>query len=143
MSSTLPRTGRSGQDSPLFSSVRFADRHLSLFDLYHLRFSADLVTLSGCATGLNVVEGGDELVGLTRGLLYAGARAVIVTLWDVHDASAADAMAAFYRRLAKGEGKAEALAAVMRERKVQHQHPYFWAPFVLVGGFGAMPPPSI
>lgn len=124
------------EDSPLFSSVRLADRHLSLFDLYHQRLSADLVTLSGCATGLNVVEGGDELVGLTRGLLYAGARAVLVTLWDVHDASVAESMTAFYRRLAGGDGLAEALAAVMRDRRKHHPHPYYWAPFVLVGEFG-------
>ena len=148
--STLTEEGRSARvvhlathgtfraDSPLFSSVRLADRHLSLFDLYHLRLAAELVTLSGCATGLNALEGGDELVGLTRGLLYAGARSVLVTLWDVHDAFTAHAMAAYYRRLGTGEGKAEALAGVMRDRDAAHRHPYFWAPFVLVGDFGPL-----
>src|SRR6185436_12164527 len=77
--------GRFRRDNPMFSSIRLGSGPLSVFDLYQLRLSADLVTLSGCSTGLNAVEGGDELLGLVRGLLYAGARSVLLTLWDVHD----------------------------------------------------------
>lgn len=128
--------GRFRADNPLFSSIRLADRDLTLFDLYQLRLSAELVTLSGCVTGLNVVAAGDELIGLTRGLLFAGARAVLVSLWEVHDASTAELMAGFYARLAAGEEKAQALAAAMRDVRARYPHPYFWAPFVLVGEFG-------
>ncbi len=73
----------------MFSAVQLGSGDVSLLDLYQLRFSADLVTLSGCGTGLSAVVGGDEQVGLVRGLLYAGARALLVTLWDVHDRSTA------------------------------------------------------
>src|SRR5207245_2941039 len=85
----------------MFSSIRLSDSLLSLFDLYQLRLPAELVTLSGCGTGLNVVVGGDELLGLVRGLLYAGALSVLVTLWDVNDQSTAEFMKWFYQHLHK------------------------------------------
>ncbi len=122
------------QDNPMFSSIRLGGSQLSLFDLYELRLSAELVTLSGCGTGLNVVVGGDELLGLVRGLLYAGAKAVVVTLWDVNDASTAVFMSSFYRHL-RTQTKAVALQKAMRELRESYPHPYHWAPFVLVGKF--------
>ena len=57
------------QDNPMFSSISLGNSHLSLFDLYQLNLPCELVTLSGCGTGLTVVVGGDELLGLVRGLL--------------------------------------------------------------------------
>ncbi len=121
------------QDNPMFSSIRLGNSQLSLFDLYHLRLSAELVTLSGCGTGLNVVVGGDELVGLVRGLLYAGARSVLVTLWDVNDKSTADFMKSFYKHLQASPNKALAMQRAMQELREDYPHPYYWAPFVLVG----------
>jgi CHAT domain-containing protein len=82
---------------------------------------------------LNVVAGGDELVGLTRGFLYAGARAVMVSLWDINDESTAEFMAEFYQRFVVGAGPAAAVAGAMRHIKLERPHPYYWAPFVLVG----------
>jgi CHAT domain-containing protein/NTP pyrophosphatase (non-canonical NTP hydrolase) len=123
------------QDNPLFSSIRLGKSELYLFDLYKLRLSAELVTLSGCGTGLNVVVGGDELLGLSRGLLYAGARAVLVTLWDVNDKSTAEFMKAFYQHLQAAPDKAIALQRAMRDLRETHPHPYYWAPFELIGNF--------
>lgn len=120
-------------DNPMFSSLQLGDSRLSLFDLYQLELRAELVTLSGCGTGLNVVEGGDELMGLVRGLLYAGAQAALVTLWDVNDQSTAEFMKRFYRRLQAGSGKAVALQEAMLDLRQDYPHPYYWAPFVLVG----------
>ena len=94
-----------------------------------------LVTLSGCGTGLNVVVGGDELLGLARGPLYAGAQAVLVTLWDVNDKSTAEFMKAFYRHLQAAPDKAIALQRAMRDLRETHPHPYYWAPFELIGNF--------
>ena len=121
-------------DNPMFSSLRLGDSRLSLFDVYQLDLQAELVTLSGCGTGLNVVEGGDELMGLVRGLLYAGARSALVTLWDVNDESTAEFMKGFYKELGRSKGKAKALRAAMLDLRRQFPHPYYWAPFVLVGG---------
>ena len=124
------------RDNPMFSAIQLGSSRLSLFDLYNLRLGAELVVLSGCGTGLNAVLGADELVGLTRGLLYAGAQSVVVSLWDVNDASTAAFMRRFYRRLAGGERRAEALQHTMRELRESHPNPYYWAPFVLVGKLG-------
>lgn len=128
--------GRFRQDNPLFSSIRLGKSELYLFDLYKLRLSAELVTLSGCGTGLNAVVGGDELLGLVRGLLYAGTQAVLVTLWDVNDKSTAEFMKAFYRHLQAAPDKAIALQRAMCELRETYPHPYYWAPFKLIGNAG-------
>jgi CHAT domain-containing protein len=120
-------------DNPMFSSLQLGDSRLSLFDIYQLDLAAELVTLSGCGTGLNVVEGGDELMGLVRGLLYAGAQAAVVTLWDVNDESTAEFMKLFYRRLMQGVTTAAALRETMRELRGNYPHPFYWAPFIVVG----------
>jgi CHAT domain-containing protein len=125
--------GRFRYDNPMFSSIQLGASRLSLFDLYHLKLGADLVTLSGCGTGLNVVEGGDELIGLARGLLYAGARSALVALWDVNDETTARFMGRFYSHIAAGIGKTRALRMTMLETREEQAHPYYWAPFVLVG----------
>jgi hypothetical protein len=122
-------------DSPMFSSIRLGDSHLNLFDLYQLPLSAELVTLSGCSTGLNAVVGGDELVGLMRGLFYAGAHGILVSLWDAQDRSASQFMTRFYQQLHLQPNKAEALRTAMLELRRIYPHPYFWAPFVLVGKY--------
>ncbi len=123
-------------DNPMFSALQLGDSRLSLFDLYQLDLGAELVTLSGCGTGLNVVKGGDELMGLVRGLLYAGARAALVTLWDVNDQSTAQFMKLFYGRHQGGSTKAQAVREAMRELRAAYPHPYYWAPFILVGQGG-------
>ncbi|MGC2330159.1 MAG: CHAT domain-containing protein [Candidatus Acidiferrales bacterium] len=121
------------QDNPMFSGIRLGDAYLNLYDLYQLKLQAELVTLSGCATGMNVVSPGDELLGLIRGLLFAGAQSLLLTLWDVHDRSTSEFMAAFYRRFRDGEHKALALQGAMRELRCRYPHPYYWAPFTLIG----------
>lgn len=121
------------RDNPMLSAVRLSGGDLTLADLYSLRVDADLVTLSGCGTGLSAVVGGDELVGLVRGLLYAGARSVLLTLWQVDDYSTAEFMGRFYQRLVAGASRADALNDAMRLVRDRFPHPYYWAPFVLIG----------
>ena len=123
------------QDNPMFSSISLGNSHLSLFDLYQLNLQSELVTLSGCGTGLNVVVGGDELLGLVRGLLYAGTHGVLVTLWDVNDQSTAEFMKLFYERLQSHGDKAAAVQYAMAEIRKTYPHPFYWAPFVLVGKY--------
>jgi len=121
------------QDNPMFSGIRLGDAYLNLYDLYQFRLDAELVTLSGCATGMNVVSPGDELLGLVRGLLFAGAHSLLLTLWDVHDRSTAAFMAKFYHRVSSGEGKALAIQGSMKDLRQEYPHPYYWAPFLLIG----------
>lgn len=125
--------GRFRQDNPMFSAIRLGDSFLSLFDLYHLRLPAELITLSGCSTGLNVVAAGDEIIGLARGLLHAGGQSLILSLWDVHDKSTAQFMSTFYRSLTAGHTKGKALRSAMLELRDSYPHCYQWAPFILVG----------
>lgn len=121
------------RDSPMFSAVQLAGSRLSLFDLYDLELDADLVVLSGCGTGLSEVTAGEEIVGLSRGLLYAGARAVLVTVWDVEDESTTELVGSFYRHFQALGQPARALQRAMCEHRRRFPHPYYWAPFVLVG----------
>jgi CHAT domain-containing protein len=121
------------QDNPMFSSIRLGGSHLSLYDLYHLQLPAELIVLSGCTTGLNVVTPGDELMGLVRGLMQAGAQSLILSLWDVHDESTTQFMIGLYGRLQSGLPTAEAMQATMLELRRRYPHPYHWAPFSLIG----------
>jgi CHAT domain-containing protein len=121
------------RDNPLFSSVRLADSYLTMYDLYQIRLPVKLLTLSGCGTGLSVVTTGDELLGLMRGMLFAGAESLLVTLWDVHDSSTARFMASFYTHLQNHSDSALAMQKAIHELRQRHPHPYYWAPFVLVG----------
>jgi CHAT domain-containing protein len=121
------------QDNPMFSSIRLGQSHLSLYDLYHLRLPAELIVLSGCATGMNAVSPGDELIGLVRGLLQAGAQNLVLSLWDVHDASTKDFMLEFYARLQQGFPYDAALQGATIELRRNYPHPYHWAPFILIG----------
>ena len=121
------------QDSPVFSGVRLGDAFLNVYDLYRLRLPADQITLSGCSTGVNVVAAGDEPIGLTRGLLAAGARSLLLTLWDVNDVSTARFMEVFYNNFGRTSDRSTALRQAMQEVRAEYPHPYYWAPFVVVG----------
>ena len=121
------------QDNPMFSGIRLGDGYLNLFDLYQMRLNAKLVALSGCATGMNFVAAGDELLGLQRGLFYAGASTLLLSLWDVHDQSTSELMQLFYREYLRTGEMPSALQFAMQQLRQQNPHPYFWAPFVLVG----------
>ncbi len=121
------------KDNPMFSSIRLGNTDLHPADFYSLRLSARLVTLSGCGTGLNAIVGGDEILGLVRGLLYAGAQAVLVSLWDISDAVTAHFMSVFYRELMEAPSISAALRKTMQSIRATHSNPYYWAPFVLIG----------
>jgi CHAT domain-containing protein len=121
------------QDNPMYSCIRMGDGYLNLYDLYQMRLPARLVTLSGCATGMNFVSAGDELVGLQRGLFCAGATALLLSLWDVHDQSTAKLMERFYKNYVASGNPAVSLQAPMTELRAEKPHPYLWEPFGLIG----------
>lgn len=136
-------------DNPLFSGLALADGWLTTLDIFNLHLNASLVTLSACQTGQSVVGGGDELIGLMRAFLYAGAASLVLSLWAVDDRSTGHLMTDFYRSLAGGETKAAALRRAqmhfLEGRTLSgdrtagaYTHPYFWAPFFLVGHAGSL-----
>jgi CHAT domain-containing protein len=135
--------GSSRPDAPLFSNLRLADGQLTALDCLGLELDCELVTLSACETGRAVVAAGDEPIGLTRSLLYAGARSVIQSLWRVDDNATRELMCDMYQRLRQGEGRAHALReaqrAFLRDASDARAHPAFWAAFGLVGDWGPLP----
>ncbi len=110
--------------------------YLLLEDIFNLSFNADLVVLSACETGLGEVVQGEGLIGLTRGLMYAGTPRVVTSLWAVPDSQTADLMGKFYEKMLQQNLRpAEALRAAQLEmfRSRPWMAPYFWAAFTLQG----------
>ncbi len=112
------------------------DGYLRAHELYNMHLPAELVVLSACETGLGGLIKGEGIIGLTRGFMYAGAKRVVVSLWNVNDAATADLMTTFYREmLNKGLRPATALRAAQIEmwKGKRFSSPYYWAGFVLQG----------
>jgi len=129
----LASHGSFRRDNPMFSFLRLADARLNFYSLLDLKLEAEMVTLSACKTGVNTIFPGDELHGLMRGFLYAGAPSLVVSLWAVSDRSTADFMGEMYSRIANGETKRRSLRQAQLAIKDRYGHPYYWAPFVLMG----------
>ncbi len=130
-------------DAPNFSSVLLADGRLNAIDAFNLDLRAcELVTLSGCETGLAQIGGGDEQLGLGRAFLAAGTPSLLMSLWPVEDSSTNELMQLFYQHLLQGESKAQALRLaqcnLLQQIASAHNSPYFWASFRLVGDAGPL-----
>ena len=112
------------------------DGFLRTHDIYNLKLPAELIVLSACETGLGKEVTGEGLEGLTRAFMYAGARRVVVSLWNVNDKATASLMQRLYTEMLRSnKTPAAALRAAQIEmlRTRQWQSPYFWAPFVMQG----------
>jgi CHAT domain-containing protein len=107
-------------------------------EMYNLDINADLIVLSACETGLGRLRKGEGIMGLTRALLYAGSKNIVVSLWPVSDRSTSDLMVSFYLHMLNGK-KNESYSQWLRKAKLtmikgrKYSHPYFWSPFILVG----------
>ncbi|HLV81632.1 MAG TPA: CHAT domain-containing protein, partial [Chthonomonadaceae bacterium] len=108
---------------------------LQAWEIFKLRLHADLVVLSACQTGLGTEIKGEGLIGLTRAFTYAGAKSVLVSLWEINDKSTAEFMTAFYQALKEGKSKDVALQQAIKKlsRHGKWRHPFFWSAFSLVG----------
>lgn len=113
------------------------DGYLRLNEIFHLRLNADLAVLSACETALGKEVKGEGMVGLTRAFFYAGARSVIASLWMVNDQSTSLLMEDLHAQYIKGADASTALRraklGLLRGRDSRFRHPFFWAPFVLMG----------
>ncbi len=113
------------------------DGNLYSGEIYNLELDADLVALSACETGLGKISKGEGVIGLSRALVYAGARSIIVSFWNVADASTSHLMTEFYTHLLAGNNND--FAAALRASKLSmiegktYSSPYYWAPFVILG----------
>jgi pentatricopeptide repeat protein len=132
--------GEFSRNNPLESSIMLAVENgesgrLTTEDIFTLNIDASLVVLSACETAIGKVNTGDEIIGLTRAFIYAGAPSVITSLWRVNDKSTYLLMSSFYKNL-KTMGKAEALRSAQRSVMKDFQHPFYWGAFILNGDPG-------
>ncbi|MFK7900301.1 MAG: CHAT domain-containing protein [Cyclobacteriaceae bacterium] len=113
------------------------DGELYTGELYNLKLNADLVSLSACETGLGKIQRGEGIVGLSRSLLYAGAKNLVVSLWTVSDASTSQLMIDLYQNILSNS--TNRYSTPLRSAKQalisssDYSAPYYWAPFILVG----------
>jgi CHAT domain-containing protein/tetratricopeptide (TPR) repeat protein len=135
--------GVTDEANPLHSAIMLSpvdgkdDGRLRPIDILQLRLATDMVFLSACGTGAGQVLAGEGVVSLARPFLVAGSNSVVATLWDIDDRSSAQLVGDFYRKLRSGKSAAFALAEAQRsmlqsDTELYH-HPYFWAPFVVLG----------
>ena len=117
----------------MFSSFKLADAYVTALDLFSMNCQTNLAVLSGCQSGLGQVGESDDLLGLMRGFLYAGARSLLMSLWSVSDESTVTLMKKFYEEWRMGASKAKALQKAMLAVRETYPNPFHWAPFVLVG----------
>jgi CHAT domain-containing protein len=112
------------------------DGNLFAGEIYNLELNAQLVALSACQTGLGKISKGEGVIGLSRALVYAGAKSIIVSFWSVGDESTAALMTDFYKQLL--EHPANNYSRDLRQAKLNllngnYAAPYYWAPFILIG----------
>lgn len=118
------------------------DGVLQMHEIWNLDLNAQLVVLSACQTGLGKLVSGEGMISLIRSFFYAGARNIVVSLWNVDDKSTSQLMKSFYIHMKSGKSKMESLrqakldliySAKSGSGYTAYQDPYYWAPFVLVG----------
>jgi len=112
------------------------DGKLEMHELFDLDWrGVSLVTMSACSSGKGKLGAGDDLVGLTRGFMFAGAPSILCSLWDVDDEATRSLMVSFYKNYLSGMSKPEALrkAQISMMSNKKWSHPYYWSAFVLFG----------
>jgi CHAT domain-containing protein/Tfp pilus assembly protein PilF len=116
------------------------DGLLEAWEIMQLDLNADLVILSACDTARGRVGAGEGMIGLAWSLFVAGSPTTVVSQWKVETESNSELMIAFHRNLGAGTAatpmsKAQALrqAALKLKRNRQYNHPFYWAPFVIIG----------
>jgi CHAT domain-containing protein len=123
-------------ERPLHSGIPMSDGFLHAFEMFSLGLAAEVVVLSACQTAVGQARPGEGVVGLSRALFAAGARAVLLTRWQVNSLATTIVMNAYYEGLARGRAPAYALAAAIRkvrnDRPTVFEHPREWAAFFLL-----------
>lgn len=138
----LATHGILNDSAPMYSQIVLAqtgtgeeeDGLLEAREILNMNLNADLVVLSSCESALGKVGQGEGMMGLAWAFFVAGTSTTVVSQWKVASASTTEFMLTFHQKL-KSESKAEALrsAALQLSKQDQYRHPFYWAPFVLIG----------
>ena len=127
-------------DNVVFSKLQVGCDSISIVDLFHLRLPCEVLSVSGTGLGVNAYEQGRELLSLAQGLEYAGARTVLLPLWNPDDTSAHMFLEEFYERAAFNSDRAMVYQEAMAAVRDRHPHPLNWAAFTLRGKVGRVLP---
>jgi CHAT domain-containing protein len=110
------------------------DGFLRLSEVMDLKLNADMVALTACQTGLGKIVSGEGTMGMGRAFQHAGAKSVLMSLWTVSENTSVKLVETFFKHLKEGKTRLEALRLARQEvRRDGYDHPFFWAPFILVG----------
>lgn len=109
------------------------DGLLEAREIMRLDLRARLAVLSACETARGRVSSGEGLIGMSWALFVAGVPATVVSQWKVDSTSTSELMIAFHRNLRQGRSNAEALRRAALATRANYRHPFYWAPFVVVG----------
>ncbi|MEW6601351.1 MAG: CHAT domain-containing protein, partial [Nitrospirota bacterium] len=109
------------------------DGFLTLSEVMGLTLNADAVVLSACVTGVGKEMEGEGVANFARAFQHAGAKSVVVSLWEVASDPAAEYMKLFYGYLNAGKGRIDALRLARSEIKTKYPDPFYWAVFILHG----------
>lgn len=110
------------------------DGYLRMSEVMGLTLNADMVALTACQTGLGRALSGEGAMSMGRAFQYAGAKSVLMTLWSVEEETSLELDESFFRHVKEGKSKLESLKLARQEiRDAGYDHPFFWAPFILVG----------
>lgn len=147
----LPQPSACLPEPALMTSLGAGDSDglLDASEILDLKLDADLVVLSACDTGgaggeastSGLQGGGEALGGLTRAVIYAGGRSLIVSHWSVDSVATVRLMTGMFSATATSQAGALTKAQVALQQSQQWSHPYFWAPFTIVGD-GSRPMPG-
>jgi CHAT domain-containing protein len=149
----LPQPSACLPEPALVTSVGAAgdsDGLLDASEILDLKLDADLVVLSACDTGgagggatseTGLQGGGEALGGLTRAVIYAGGRSLIVSHWSVDSAATVRLMTGLFSADTPSEAESLQKAQAVLQQSEAWSHPYFWAPFTIVGD-GSRPIPT-
>jgi len=129
---------------PAFSKMLFKgveeeqdDGMLNTYEVYSLPLKAMMVVLSSCNTGNGLLAGGEGILSLARGFLYAGSRSAVMSMWEVDDTSASEVIHTFYKNMRSGQPKSSALRNArlkfLRTADQGRSHPYYWSALVIYG----------
>jgi len=110
------------------------DGYLRLSEVMGLDTNANVVALTACRTGMGRRISGEGVMGMGRAFQYAGAKSVLMSLWNVEQKASVTLVEGFFKRLKAGKTKLQALKLARAQiRQEGYDHPFFWAPFILVG----------
>ena len=110
------------------------DGYLESGEILQLKLNSDLVVLSSCRSGLGEIDEAEGVIGMQKAFFEAGAKSVVVSLWDVNDKYTSLFMQSFYKYISEGFDKSEALRKAKIFFKQNYSaNPYYWSAFVLSG----------